>query len=83
VSQVFQTYWTVGSTNKLPSTWPASLKAAFNEQTPGDLVFNGSSTGFYLSVAPPTFAPQGFTLDGHAIVSRMYAGACAGLFVRQ
>lgn len=68
MGKLFDVYWYLGNTAKVPDTWPETFNTSINSNTSMQIQFNGTDATTYLSSSPPPFCPGGRTVDIDAIV---------------
>ncbi|KAL3275134.1 hypothetical protein HHI36_019904 [Cryptolaemus montrouzieri] len=61
--KIFDVYWYLGETEKIPSMWPKSIDTVFNINNPMNLSYLNNTFHTFLSSAPGPFNPEGRTND--------------------
>ncbi|CAI9730716.1 5' [Octopus vulgaris] len=73
MGKLFDVYWYLSKTEKLPSVWPNSYSTHFNKTNPLNVNFNGTNYNTYLSSSPPPFCANGRTGDIDAILDVIHS----------
>eukprot|EP00698_Gefionella_okellyi_P016441 TRINITY_DN46_c0_g1_i1.p1 TRINITY_DN46_c0_g1~~TRINITY_DN46_c0_g1_i1.p1 ORF type:complete len:421 (+),score=100.90 TRINITY_DN46_c0_g1_i1:39-1301(+) len=73
VGKVFDQYWEIAGSDKLPSPWPLQYDTTFNVQTPGTASVNGNDALWYISSTPDGMCPAHRTWNLQAIQASMAA----------
>lgn len=69
LQKVFSVYWTLGAEGaSIPAHWPEELATDINLDNPTSLETAGLNETMYISVAPPSFLPEGRTPDLTAVL---------------
>lgn len=69
IGKIFDAYWYLAEpTSQIPSVWPASFDTKYNNNTPMEVTFNGTSFQSFMSSSPPRLCPNGRSHDGQTIV---------------
>ncbi|XP_045462898.1 5'-3' exonuclease PLD3-like [Harmonia axyridis] len=63
LGKIFDVYWYLGKTQKIPDDWSPSLSTPFNIQNPMNITFKNDSFHTFLTSSPQPFNPQGRTND--------------------
>ncbi|KAG7217578.1 hypothetical protein INR49_021264 [Caranx melampygus] len=71
LGKIFEAYWFLGESQKIPSPWPSSFSTLYNKDTPLQLPLNNTLSNVYLSSSPPSFCATGRTPDLQSILSVM------------
>lgn len=68
LGKIFDAYWYLGSTQKIPDSWSPALSTSFNIENPMNITSNKNSFNTFLTSSPQPFNPQGRTNDIDALV---------------
>ncbi|XP_044767078.1 5'-3' exonuclease PLD3-like [Coccinella septempunctata] len=68
LGKIFDAYWYLGKTQKIPEEWSPALSTPFNIQNPMNITFNNDSFNTFLTSSPQPFNPQGRTNDIDALL---------------
>ncbi|XP_064599965.1 5'-3' exonuclease PLD3-like [Liolophura sinensis] len=68
MGKIFDVYWYLGASSKVPADWPASYSTQINSTHPAEITYNGQPASTYLSSSPASFCPKGRTVDIDAII---------------
>ncbi|XP_067143881.1 5'-3' exonuclease PLD3-like isoform X2 [Centruroides vittatus] len=72
LKKIFDAYWLLGKTEKIPLHWPAKFETPFNKYHPALLNINDTFTNVYLSSSPVEFCPKSRTTDLLSILNIIY-----------
>ncbi|KAJ8688433.1 hypothetical protein QAD02_024228 [Eretmocerus hayati] len=63
LAKIFDVYWTIGGTNKVPQVWPKALTTKINVNHPMTFTMDGNKYRSFFGSSPPAFSPEGRTND--------------------
>ncbi|KAK9885948.1 hypothetical protein WA026_013823 [Henosepilachna vigintioctopunctata] len=61
--KIFDAYWYLGESEKIPSKWPSSLNTLFNIHNPLNVTYLSDMYNTFITSSPQPFNPQGRTND--------------------
>uniref|UniRef100_A0A2P2I4Q2 Phospholipase D3-like n=1 Tax=Hirondellea gigas TaxID=1518452 RepID=A0A2P2I4Q2_9CRUS len=67
--KIFEEYWSVGGSGRIPAAWPEQFSTKINLQNPLSISLNGITASSLVSSSPPPFTSHGRTDDVNAIVA--------------
>lgn len=72
LKKIFNAYWLLGETEKIPFHWPSKFDTLINKYHPALLNINDTFTKIYLSSSPKEFCPESRTTDIDSILDIIY-----------
>ncbi|XP_023247850.1 phospholipase D3-like [Copidosoma floridanum] len=68
LAKIFEVYWYLGKTGKIPNVWPKPYTTKINVKTPMAFELDGNNYTSFFASSPTPFLPEGRTSDLDSII---------------